>query len=76
MLPSFEGLSAQGCGDDRVARFKSNANQVVEVRSGKPRHPCKQGVPSIFTLWAADDMEFFLPDCLASTSGGTSLLVP
>jgi hypothetical protein len=49
--------------NDRVARFDSNANQVVEVSVGQTLDINVNGCAFDLHFWAADDMDFLLPNC-------------
>ena len=49
--------------NDRVARFDSNANQVVEVLVGQTLDIDVNWCAFDLHFGAADDMDFFLPDC-------------
>ena len=49
--------------NDRVARFDSNANQVVEVSIGQTLDIDVNRCAFDLHFWAAHEMDFLLPDC-------------
>ena len=55
-------VSPKAMVNDRVPRFESNANQVVEISVGQTLDINVNGCAFDLHLWAADDMDFLLPN--------------
>ena len=56
-------ISPKAVVNDRIARFETNANQVVEVSVGQTLDIHVNRCAFDLHFRAADDMDFLLPDC-------------